>query len=214
MANKSSALIFGASGAIGSACLEVLKTEFFTFQGSRSKENLQEGGPFDAVVWAQGLNQTKQFVQSTEEDWELMMEANFHFVRRSVLSLIEDNKVENPASFVFIGSVWSIFSKIDKSAYIVSKSALEGLARSLSVELAPANIRVNCVLPGVIDNSMTRSNLTELQLKRIQHETPGQKLITAVQVANIVKFLCSENSQGINGQSIIVDSGWSIARYI
>jgi NAD(P)-dependent dehydrogenase (short-subunit alcohol dehydrogenase family) len=143
-----------------------------------------------------------------------MMEANFHFVRRSVLSLIEDNKVENPASFVFIGSVWSIFSKIDKSAYIVSKSALEGLARSLSVELAPANIRVNCVLPGVIDNSMTRSNLTELQLKRIQHETPGQKLITAVQVANIVKFLCSENSQGINGQSIIVDSGWSIARYI
>ena len=214
MTTRPAALVFGASGSIGRACIESLSSEFETHSGGRSQEHLKSNSIFDAVVWAQGVNQTKQFLASTEDDWEQVLDSNLHFVRRSVLELIEHNLVNKPASFVFISSIWSKYSKAEKSAYIVSKSALEGLARSLAIEFADRNIRVNCVLPGVVDNAMTRKNLTQTQTDKVELETPGGNLITAEQIANTVKFLCSRNSLGINGQSIVVDNGWTIARYI
>jgi NAD(P)-dependent dehydrogenase (short-subunit alcohol dehydrogenase family) len=211
---RPAALVFGASGSLGSACIESLSSEFETYSGGRSQEHLKINSTFDAVVWAQGVNQTKQFLASTEDDWEQVLESNLHFVRRSVLELIEHKLVNNPASFVFISSIWSKYSKVEKSAYIVSKAALEGLARSLAFEFADRNIRVNCVLPGVVDNAMTRKNLTQTQTDKVELETPGRSLVTAKHVANTVAFLCSKKSLGINGQSIVVDNGWTIARYI
>jgi NAD(P)-dependent dehydrogenase (short-subunit alcohol dehydrogenase family) len=214
METRPSALVFGASGGIGAACFKSLSSEFVTFPGDRSKGHLQSNSVFDAVIWAQGVNQTKQFTESSEEDWEYVLDSNLHFVRRTIVEMIECNLVNTPASFVFISSIWSKFSKTDKSAYIVSKSALEGLARSLAIELAPRGIRVNCVLPGVVDNKMTRMNLTENQIHRVQSETPTGNLVSEDQVASAVKFLSSKNSMGINGQSIVIDNGWTIARYI
>ena len=89
-----------------------------------------------------------------------------------------------------------------------------GLAIGLAADLAQFGIRVNCVMPGVVDNLMTRQNLTAEQLSKIQTETLGGKLISAKDVANVVQFLCSRESSGINGQSIVIDKGWSIARHI
>ena len=214
MKKQPTALVFGSSGSIGRACVEILSSDYQTFKGSRTFEELNLGAPFDSVVWAQGINQTKHFMESSESDWESILDANLHFVRRSIVRLIEDSLIVNPASFVFVGSVWGRLSRYEKSAYIVSKSALEGLAIGLAADLAQFGIRVNCVMPGVVDNLMTRENLTAEQLSKIQTETLGGKLISAMDVANVVRFLCSNESSGINGQSIVIDKGWSIARYI
>ena len=208
------ALVFGSSGSIGGACADLLSSEYQTFKGSRTFEDLNLGAPFDSVVWAQGINQTKHFMETSESDWESILDANLHFVRRSVARLIEDNLIMNPASFVFVGSVWGRLSRYEKSAYIVSKSALEGLAIGLAADLAQFGIRVNCVMPGVVDNLMTRENLTVEQLSKIQTETLGGELVSAKDVAKVVRFLCSSDSSGINGQSIVIDKGWSIARHI
>jgi 3-oxoacyl-[acyl-carrier protein] reductase len=214
MKKQPTALVFGSSGSIGRACVELLSSDYQTFKGSRTFEELNLGAPFDSVVWAQGINQTKHFMESSESDWESILDANLHFVRRSIVRLIADSLIVNPASFVFVGSVWGRLSRCEKSAYIVSKSALEGLAIGLAADLAQFGIRVNCVMPGVVDNLMTRENLTAEQLSKIQTETLGGKLISAMDVANVVRFLCSNESSGINGQSIVIDKGWSIARYI
>lgn len=214
MKKQPTALVFGSSGSIGEACVDVLSSQYQTFKGSRTFEDLNIGAPYDSVVWAQGINQTKHFMESTESDWESILDANLHFVRRSIFRLIEDNLIMNPASFVFVGSVWSRLTRYEKSAYIVSKSALEGLAIGLAADLARFGIRVNCVMPGVVDNLMTRENLTADQLNKIQTETLGGELISARDVASVVRFLCSSDSSGINGQSIVIDNGWSIARYI
>jgi 3-oxoacyl-[acyl-carrier protein] reductase len=214
MKKQSTALIFGSSGSIGGACIDLLSNEYETFRGSRTFEHLSLGAPFASVVWAQGINQTKHFLESSESDWESILDANLHFVRRSIVRLIEDDLIMNPASFVFVGSVWGRLSRYEKSAYIVSKSALEGLAIGLAADLAQYGIRVNCVMPGVVDNLMTRENLTAEQLSKIQTETLGGALISAKDVANVVRFLCSSDSSGINGQSIVIDKGWSIARHI
>jgi len=214
MKKQRTVLVFGSSGSIGNACVELLSNDSKTFKGSRTLGELNQGAPFDSVVWAQGINQTKHFMESSESDWESILDANLHFVRRSIVRLIEDNLIVNPASFVFVGSIWSRFSRYEKSAYTVSKSALEGLAIGLAADLAQFGIRVNCVMPGVVDNLMTRENLSPEQLSKIQIETLGGELITAKDVANVVRFLCSSDSSGINGQSIVIDKGWSIARHI
>ena len=214
MKKQPTALVFGSSGSIGGACVDLLSSDHEVFKGSRTFEDLNLGAPFDSVVWAQGINQTKHFMDSSESDWESILDANLHFVRRSVVRLIEDNLVKKSASFVFVGSVWGRLSRYEKSAYIVSKAALEGLAIGLAVDLAQFGIRVNCVMPGVVDNLMTRENLTPEQILKIQTETLGGELISAKEVANVVRFLCSSDSSGVNGQSIVIDKGWSIARHI
>jgi NAD(P)-dependent dehydrogenase (short-subunit alcohol dehydrogenase family) len=113
---------------------------------------------------------------------------------------------------VILGSVWQNVARSNKTAYITSKSALTGLVRGLAVEFGPLGISINGVLPGVVESEMTRKNLSQDQIEKIATGTPGHLLITAEQVANIVTFLLSKDSSGINGQSIVVDNGWTISR--
>lgn len=214
MKTQPAALIWGASGSIGSACVLEISEIFSTYAVSHTEQAIGVGAPYSAVIWAQGVNQTKSFLETSEADWDEVMDANFHFVRKTVKTLVDKQLLEPPASFVFIGSVWGDIAREDKSAYIVSKSALQGLTRSLAIELAPIGIRVNSVLPGIVDNSMTRSNLSQKQLEKVELETPGGRLVSITDVAKTVKFLCTNESMGINGQSIVVDNGWKIARYI
>jgi short-subunit dehydrogenase len=213
MDSRATALIFGSSGSIGSACKDLLFADYEIFAGPQNPNEIPGAPVFDTVIWAQGINRTLSFIETSEEDWECVLEANFHLVRKSIQILLRRNQFASPSSLVFVGSVWSNLSRRDKSAYIVSKSALEGLCRALAVELAPLKIRVNCVLPGVVENQMTKSNLTDQQMKNVKSQTPGGDLVSPIDVANTIKFLSSSSSQGITGQSIIVDNGWSIARF-
>lgn len=213
MDSRPTALIFGSSGSIGSACKDLLSADYEIFAGPQNPNEMPGAPVFDTVIWAQGINRTLSFFETSEDDWDSVLEANFHLVRKSVQILFQRNQFASPSSLVFVGSVWSNLSRRDKSAYIVSKSALEGLCRALAVELAPLKMRVNCVLPGVVENQMTKINLTDQQLKNVKSQTPGGDLVSPIDIANTVKFLSSSSSQGITGQSIIVDNGWSIARF-
>lgn len=213
MDTRAKALIFGSSGSIGSACKDLLSVDYEVISGPQNPNEISDIPIFETIVWAQGINQTVSFVETSEDDWESVLEANFHLVRKSIQILLRRHQIASPSSLVFVGSIWSNFARIDKSAYIVSKSALEGLCRALAVELAPIKIRVNCVLPGVVENQMTKSNLTDQQMKNVKDQTPGGDLVSPFEIANAVKFLSSKSSQGITGQSIIVDNGWSIARF-
>lgn len=214
MNHNPAALVFGASGSIGNACFDVMTDACPTYSVPHTETSLGLGAPYSSVIWAQGINMTKDFVDTSEADWNEILEANLHFVRKTVKTLLTEGLVQNPASFVFIGSVWGNLARVNKSAYIVSKSALQGLTKSLAIDLAPHGIRVNSVLPGILNNSMTRSNLSKEQIKNIEKDTPGGLLVSPEAVARTVKFLCSQDSVGVNGQSIAVDNGWSIARHI
>ena len=211
---KPSAIVFGSTGSIGSECAKVLSHEFEVIEANRETKISQCSVKFSTAVWAQGMNHTAGFVETTEQDWENLFEANFHYVRRTVTDLLAFDAVAEPCNFIFIGSVWSELSRENKSAYISSKSALVGLTRALAVELGERGIRVNCLLPGVIDNSMSQSNLTTHQIDRLKTSTPTKNLVSENNVARIVEFLALSNSSGISGQSIVVDNGWSIARRI
>ena len=99
-------------------------------------------------------------------------------------------------------------------SYGVSKSALKGLVLSLATDLAKDGYLINAVLPGAIDTPMTRNNLSYDQMQLIERATKFNRLVTLVDVASSIYFLCSEENSGITGQFLKVDLGFSDVRNI
>ena len=116
---------------------------------------------------------------------------------------------EELKSIVFISSINSKFGVKAMSAYSASKAALDGLMRSLAVELAPA-VRVNSILPGGIRTAMTEHLYEDKELiERIFSAYPmGQG--SANDISGAVKFLLSDDAKWITGQQLVVDGGRTI----
>lgn len=94
-------------------------------------------------------------------------------------------------------------------AYSATKAALDGLTRSLAKELGPVGIRVNAIAPGFMETEMT-AELTEQQKARLVRQTPLARLGTVPDVAAVVKFLLSDASGFVTGQTIVVDGGLTV----
>jgi enoyl-[acyl-carrier protein] reductase III len=94
-----------------------------------------------------------------------------------------------------------------------SKAAIESLTRYLAVELAPKNIIVNAVSPGIVETEALKhfSKLTDPSIiQKAIAATPAGRLVTGEDVAEVVAFLCSPSSSMIRGQVIVVDGGYTL----
>jgi len=109
---------------------------------------------------------------------------------------------------VIISSIWEDNTKENKLSYSISKSSLNALVKNVSYDLSEYNILINNVLPGVIDNEMSRKTLTNEQFEYIKNYMKFGRLINLSDVYKIVKFLAIDNT-GITGQSIKVDLGFT-----
>ena len=95
------------------------------------------------------------------------------------------------------------------AVYSATKAALDGFTRSLAKELGTLGVRVNSIAPGFMDTDMT-SELTDRQKARIVRQTPLGRLGAVGDVASIVKFLLSDESGFITGQTIVIDGGLTV----
>jgi NAD(P)-dependent dehydrogenase (short-subunit alcohol dehydrogenase family) len=218
-------LIFGASGTIGTAISDELSkngivvtrasnisttTDIQTGNGFDSILNL--GVRFDACVWAQGINSNDTLLDS--DNFQQIINGNLIYIVDSLRYLLKQDLLSVNSSLVIVSSVWQQISRKNKFSYSVSKAALEGLVNSVMADFSAKGIRINSVLPGVIDSKMTRENLSKDQILKIEMETPTQNLVTTQELAKVVAWLVSGDSKGVNGQFINVDNGWSRVRTI
>jgi 3-oxoacyl-[acyl-carrier protein] reductase len=109
-------------------------------------------------------------------------------------------------SIINISSVNAIRGAAGVAAYSATKSALDGLTRSLARELGPRNIRVNSVAPGYFESDMVQG-LSEEQKQRIARRTPLGRLARLDEIASAVHFLASADASFITGQTLVVDGG-------
>jgi 3-oxoacyl-[acyl-carrier protein] reductase len=97
------------------------------------------------------------------------------------------------------------------SVYCASKAAVEALTKSLAIELAPRRIRVNAVAPGTTDTELLRSILSpELEAEIVEHTLYGRRLGQPADIAEVVTFLASAESEWITGQIINASGGLQI----
>lgn len=114
-------------------------------------------------------------------------------------------------SVVAVSSLGAMRAIPNYAAVGASKAALESLVRHLAAELGPCGVRVNAVSAGTVDTDALKHfpNRDQL-LEEARRRTPAGRLVTPDDVANAVLFLCSNMASMIQGQTLIVDGGYSI----
>ena len=144
-------------------------------------------------------------------DW-YRLSFELHAIAPALLSKVLVKKKINGGelkSIVFISSISSKFGTKAMSAYSASKAALDGLMRSLALELAP-NVRVNSVLPGGIRTAMTERTYEDTMLVERMDATYPLGPGNVRDICGAVKFLISEDARWVTGQQLIVDGGRTI----
>jgi NAD(P)-dependent dehydrogenase (short-subunit alcohol dehydrogenase family) len=225
----SRALVFGGTGALGSAIVACLRDESWSvdvagraaadgvavdLSAGDWPERAAAAGRYDAVVWAQGLNASGGLLEATAEDMRSLYEANVVFITDTLKKLVLASALAVPSRGVVVSSVWQLTARANKLAYVASKAALAGLVPALAIDLASHGFSINGVLPGVVDTPMTRTQLTGQQIVGIEAETIGGTLVSAADVARAVAWLVDARAAGINAQWIAVDNGWSAVRSV
>ena len=217
-------LIFGATGSIGNYIFDSLKKEGHNVTGTTSSnekitdniiyvnndnlESLNTIGNIDSIVWAQGYNFSDNILNFDNNNFNKIIDANVTFILKTLNYLHINNKINDNAKLVIISSIWEEFTRENKLSYTISKSALSGMVKNLAYDLSSKNILINNVLPGVIDNEMSRKALSEIQMNNVKNQMKFGRLITLDDVYKIVRFLIIDNN-GITGQSIKVDLGFT-----
>lgn len=219
------ALVFGAKGSIGNYIFEQFKIEGIETIGTTTNNdkittdiiyvdmnnllNLSTIEPLDIIVWAQGHNFNDNINNFNAENFDTMMNSNVKFILVTMNYLLENNKINNNAKMVIVSSIWEELTRENKLSYSISKAALSGLVKNIAYDLSSKNILINNVLPGVIDNEMSKKILSPEQFNYVKNYMQFDRLVTLNDVYKSIKFLTTENS-GITGQSIKVDLGFTI----
>jgi len=221
-------LIFGATGSIGNFVFTSMHNEGYNVYGTTSKETKTNDKiihvaydninnlnaiteKISSVVWAMGDNCNDNISTFDETRYNEIMTANVGFILKTMHYLVENDKLANGAKMVIVSSIWEEFTRENKLSYTISKAALSGLVKNTAYDLSKKNILINNVLPGVIDNDMSRKTLSSSQFEYIQNYTGFNRLIDLNDVYSIIKYLINENT-GITGQSIKVDLGFTNLR--
>jgi 3-oxoacyl-[acyl-carrier protein] reductase len=231
LADASHALVFGASGAIGSAIVRTLTAAGFTVHGTSrggvgetialdpigapgALAALDALPPVSAVVWAQGANLNDAAGTVQRDGFEAVMAANVTYVVVTLAHLLQGDRLARPARMVVISSIWEQVARPGKFSYTVSKAAIGGLVRAASIDLAGDGHLINAVGPSVTDTPMTRAMLSDEQIAAVAGQTGFGRLTSLDDVAGLTAHLCSVANSGVTGQSIAVDLGFSHGRPI
>jgi len=139
--------------------------------------------------------------------WQRIIDVNLTGAFNTIQAVIPNMLHEHSGCIINTSSIWGQHGASCESAYSSTKHALIGLTRSLAAELAPTNIRVNCVAPGVIYTDMVKV-LGQETLDELASDTPLGRLGKPEDIAAIISFLASDKASFITGQVITSDGGF------
>jgi 3-oxoacyl-[acyl-carrier protein] reductase len=116
---------------------------------------------------------------------------------------------ERTGKILNIASIWGSHTKVGRSAYCTSKSAILGMTRAASVDLASKGILVNALSPGFIATQLTEQTLGAAGIEEMQALVPMGRLGTPEEIAEVAAFLVGPGNTYLTGQNIIVDGGFT-----
>jgi 3-oxoacyl-[acyl-carrier protein] reductase len=163
-------------------------------------------GPIEVLVANAGITKDTLLLRMTDADFEEVVNTNLNGVFRVVRRVTKGMLKAKFGRIILIGSVVGLLGSTGQVNYAATKSALVGLARSITRELGSKNITANVVAPGFINTDMT-AELTEELAEKYKSQIPLGRFAEPAEVAKVVVWLASDGANYISGAVIPVDGG-------
>lgn len=170
------------------------------------ESTIEEFGKIDVLVNNAGITKDMLLARMKEEDFKQVIDVNLVGTFNMTKNVISYMMKARNGKIINISSVVGIAGNAGQTNYSASKAGIIGFTKSLAKEVASRNILVNAVAPGFIETNMTDVLKQEVK-NEIAKNIPLKRMGTPQDVANVVKFLASEDSSYITGQVISVDGG-------
>lgn len=167
---------------------------------------INEFGKIDVLINNAGITKDMLLARMKEEDFKQVIDVNLVGTFNMTKNVISYMMKARSGRIINISSVVGIAGNAGQTNYSASKAGIIGFTKSLAKEVASRNILVNAVAPGFIETNMTDVLKQEVK-DEIAKNIPLKRMGTPKDVANVVKFLASEDSSYITGQVISVDGG-------
>ncbi len=191
----------------GVKCLAV-KGDVSNFEDCEAfvKQVIDEYGKIDVLVNNAGITRDTLIMRMKEKDFKDVIDVNLTGTFNVTKNVVPYMMKARSGRIINISSVVGITGNAGQTNYSASKAGIIGFTKSLAKELGSRNVLVNAVAPGFIETDMT-AVLKEDIKQNIANQIPLKRMGTPEDVANVIKFLASEESSYITGQVINIDGG-------
>jgi NAD(P)-dependent dehydrogenase (short-subunit alcohol dehydrogenase family) len=174
---------------------------------------LERFGRIDFLINNAGAGSPKPLHETDDEMLDyflgLMLRAPFRLARDAIVHMKPGSAIIN------VSSTFAVIGGRRGGAYSAAKGGITALTTHIACQYGAEGIRCNAVAPGVTVTPMVEHRLEDEMFKRINVEmTPYPRLGKIEDIASTIAFLCSPGGEFINGQTIVVDGGWSSTKYI
>ena len=174
---------------------------------------LKRFGQIDFLINNAGIGGPKPLHETDDETLDrflgIMLRAPFRLAREVITHMKPGSAIIN------VTSTFAVIGGRRGGAYSAAKGGLTALTLHIACEYGAQGIRANCVAPGVTVTDMVRERLNDKAFRRMNVDmTPHTRLGEVDDVASTIAFLCSPGGSFINGQTIVVDGGWSSTKYL
>jgi 3-oxoacyl-[acyl-carrier protein] reductase len=173
---------------------------------------VKELGRLDILVACAGITRDNLLFKMTDEDWDAVIDTHlkgtFLCARAAQRHMVE----QKYGKMVFLSSTSALGNR-GQTNYSAAKAGLQGMARTLAIELGPFNINVNAVAPGFVETRMTRATAERLGMDYeafkvgAASQIPLRRVGQPEDIAAVIAFLCSDESSFVSGQTVYVRGG-------
>lgn len=152
--------------------------------------------------------------QSADEaEWDRVLGTNLKGTYMLSQAVAKVMRKQSAGAMVNVSSIGAVLPA-GSDTYMISKLGVIGITRTMAVELAPYNIRVNAVCPGAVQTEMFDRNFSDEKLRKNRlMAIPMQRVASTDEIARVVAFLGSEDASYVTGQALLVDGGSSLALF-
>jgi len=175
-------------------------------------DSRSEFGSIDSLINCAGVIIRDESEVLSEADWETVIDTDLSGVFRCSQAAFADLEKSKGATIVNVGSIAGSVGIAGRAGYTAAKAGLEGLTRTLGLEWADRDIRVNAVAPGWTRTEMVAGGIKDGRFSEaaLTSRIPQKRLAEPSEIAKVVLFLMSSDSSYITGQTITVDGGITI----
>ena len=165
---------------------------------------IEKYGKIDVLINNAGISAKKPIEETTSEEFNGIMDLNVNAIFNTVKAVVPFMKEKKEGVILNTSSMVSIYGQPSGVGYPTSKFAVNGLTKSLGRELAPFNIRVNAVAPGITETDMVK-NLPQEMIEPLIKTIPLGRIGSPRDIANAFLFLASDMASYITGVVLSVD---------